>query len=81
MQREVGSRSYMVIREPTDMPPKVARGFVRAMNEYFAESSPTKRDAIAAHQLSVLSQYQGPREKKLRLEDVKELFERMKDIA
>jgi hypothetical protein len=67
--------------KPIDMPPKVARGFVRAMNDYFADEDPTKRDAIAAHQLSVLGQYQGPREKKLRLEDVKELFERMKDIA
>jgi hypothetical protein len=40
-----------MIRKVVDLPPKVARGFVDAMNDYFAEESPTKRDAIAAHQL------------------------------
>jgi hypothetical protein len=71
-----------VTRKPLDLPPAVARGFVEAMNDYFAESDKTKRDAIAAHQLSVLSKYQGPREKALRLSDVKEMFEQMRnDLA
>jgi hypothetical protein len=70
-----------MIRKPIDMPPKVARGFVRAMKDHFAEEDPTKRDAIAAHQLSVLRQYQGPRDKKLRLDDVKEMFEQMKEAG
>jgi hypothetical protein len=71
----------MVIRKPIDMPPAVAKAFVNAMNDYFVEANPTKRDAIAAHQLSVLRQYQRPREKKLRLEDVKAMFEQMKGFA
>lgn len=33
------------------------------------------------HISSTYFAFQGPREKKLRLEDVKELFDRMKDIA
>jgi hypothetical protein len=67
----------MITRKPLDLPPGVARGFVRAMNDYFAEANLTKRDAIAAHQLKVLRQYQGPREKPLRLADVKQMFEEM----
>jgi hypothetical protein len=33
------------------------------------------------HQLRTLQEYQGPREKKLRLDDVKEMFRQMKDQA
>jgi hypothetical protein len=51
------------------------------MSDYFAEDDPIKRDAIAAHQLGVLKDYQGPREKKLRLSDVKDMFRQMKDHA
>ena len=51
------------------------------MRDFFAEENPTKRDAIAAHQFSVLRDYQGPRDKKLRLEDVKQMFAEMKDIV
>jgi hypothetical protein len=51
------------------------------MRDYFIEANPTKRDAIAAHQLSVLRDYQGPREEKLRLEDVKEMFAQIRTIS
>lgn len=68
-------------RKPLELPPAVARGFVSAMNDYFAEKDPTKRDAIAAHQLGVLKDYQGPREKKLRLDDVKKMFLAMRNHA
>jgi hypothetical protein len=71
----------MIVRKPLDLPPAVAKAFVNAMNDYFVEANPTKRDAIAAHQLSVLRDYQGPREKKLRLDDVKEMFQEMKGIV
>jgi hypothetical protein len=54
-----------MIRKVVDLPPEVARGFVDAMNDYFAEENPTKRDAIAAHQLSVLHEYQNPRDGKV----------------
>ncbi|HZR74185.1 hypothetical protein [Bradyrhizobium sp.] len=60
----------MVIRKPTELPPAVAYGFVSAMNDYFAEEDDTKRDAIAAHQLKILSDYQNPQDKPLRLSDV-----------
>jgi hypothetical protein len=66
---------------PIELPPEVARGFVDAMKDYFAEDNPTRRDAIAAHQLSVLGQYQNPRDGKLRLSDVKAMFVQMKDYA
>jgi hypothetical protein len=38
-------------------------------------------DEIAARQLTALKQHQGPREKKLRLSDVKAMFLEMKDHA
>lgn len=69
----------MVVRKPLELLPEIARGFVRAMKDYFAEGNPTKRDAIAAHQISVLHDYL--REKKLRLEDMKEMYEQRKGHA
>jgi len=51
---------------------------VRATRDFFGEEDVHKRDAIAAHQLSVLGEYQHPRDGKLRLEDVKEMFREMK---
>jgi hypothetical protein len=69
----------MVVRKLLELSPAVASAFVDAMNDYFAETDKIKRDAIAAHQLSVLQQYQGPQEKKVRLSDVKEMFQQMRD--
>jgi hypothetical protein len=37
--------------------------------------------AIAARQLHALKEHQGPREKALRLSDVKQMFQQMKDHA
>jgi hypothetical protein len=71
----------VVVRKKIDLPPGVSKGFVSAMRDYFAESDNTKRDAIAAHQLSVLSRYPGPRERALRLSDVKQMFAEMKGIV
>jgi hypothetical protein len=68
----------MMIHKPLDLPPAVARAFVDATNDYFAEDNPTERDAIAAHQLSVLGQYENPREKALRLSDIKAMFRQMR---
>jgi hypothetical protein len=69
------------VKKPLELPPTVARGFVEAMRAFFAEEDATKRDAIAAHQLSVLRDYQASREKPLRLSDVKAMFAEMKRIA
>lgn len=71
----------MVIRKPPEIPPDVASRFVDAMRAFFAEDDPHKQDAIAAHQLSVLREYQGAREKPLRLEDVKGMFAEMKKVV
>ena len=57
------------------MPSKVARGFVENTRAYFAEKNAIKRDLIAAQKLNALREFQGPRDKKLRLIDVKEMFE------
>jgi len=71
---------HMVIqRKPLDLPPAAARAFVKDMRAYFAERDAIKRDAIAASQLRVLKEYQGPREMELRLSDVKEMFLRLRD--
>jgi hypothetical protein len=64
-----------------ELPPDVARGFVEAMRAFFAEKDAIKRDAIAAHQLHVLRDFQAPREKPLRLSDVKAMYEQMKGIV
>src|ERR1700727_1104185 len=72
-------RRERMIRKPLDLPPAVARAFVEDMRAYFAEENPIKRDGIAVRQLRALREHQGPREKKLRLSDVKELFAQMKD--
>ena len=67
--------------KPFDLPMEVAKAFVKDMRAYFAEPNAIKRDEIAARQLHALREYQGPREKKLRVHDVKEMFEQMKDQA
>jgi hypothetical protein len=61
-------------RKPIETPPAVARRVVEGMHAFFAEENPVKRDEIAGRQMSVLRQYQGPREKPLRIPDIKEMF-------
>ena len=68
-----------MIRKPPELPPDVAHAFVEDMRAYFAEDNPIKRDGIAVRQLRALREHQGPREKKLRLSDVKKMFAEMKD--
>jgi hypothetical protein len=63
-------------RRPIELPPSVARAFVRDMKAFFAEDSQIKRDEIAARQLFALKQpYNG----KLKLTDVREMFVQMRD--
>jgi hypothetical protein len=68
-----------MIRKPLDLPPKVARAFVDDMRAYFADENRYKQDEIALRQLHALKEHQGPREKPLRLSDVKAMFAEMKD--
>jgi hypothetical protein len=68
-------------RKPIELPPAVARAFVRDMNAYFAETNLIKRDEIAIRQHVALNEYLGRRERPLRVIDVKEMFLQMRDQA
>lgn len=50
--------------------------FVNALRDFVVETDRNKQDAIAAHTLNILRQYVA----RLRLSDVRELFEQMKDL-
>ena len=63
----------------SDVPPEVALRFFEDMRAFHREPNPIKRDEIAARQLHTLRGYLKPSDRKLRLSDVKELFERMRD--
>jgi hypothetical protein len=69
------------MKKPLELPPAVARAFVKDMKAFFAEENDLKRDEIAARQLSALNQYRGRQENPLRLGDIKQMFEAMKDQA
>ena len=71
----------MIKRAPLELPPAVARSFMKDLRAFHAEPNAIKRDEIAACQLYALRDYQGPRERKLRLSDVKDMFEQMRDHA
>jgi hypothetical protein len=51
------------------------------MCAFFKAKDQLKQDEIAARQLHSLQAFQRPREKKLRLADVKEMFLQMNDHA
>ena len=64
-----------------ELPRRVAQAFVRDMRAFFKARNQLKQDEIASRQLHALIALQRPRDKKLRLADVKELFQRMQDAA
>jgi hypothetical protein len=66
-------------RKPIEPPPDVARSFVEDMRAFLMERDAIKRDEIAARQLHALNEYCEPGQPKLRLSDVKKMFERMRD--
>lgn len=63
--------------KPIELPPEVAKAFIRDMRAFFAAGGTgVKADGIAAMQLHALKErYNG----KLRITDVKEMFVQMKD--
>ena len=61
-------------RKPIELPPAAARSFAKDMRLYHASNDSIKRDEIAERQAWLLSEHLGPREKQLRLIDVKEMF-------
>lgn len=69
----------MVLRKTAEIPPEAAKAFVRDLRAFFAAPNQLKQDEIAARQLSALRPFQGPREKKIRLADVKQMFLAMRD--
>ena len=71
----------MVSRKPLELPPVIARAFVKDVRAFFAEENVHKRDEIAARQLSALNAYRGRQEKPLRLSDIETMFEAMKDVS
>jgi hypothetical protein len=66
-------------RKPIELPPAVARAFVKDMLAFLMGENAIKRDEIAARQLRALRPYNPPRAKKLRLSDVHQIFIEMKD--
>ena len=45
-------------RKPIELPPEVAKAFVRDMRAFFAEKNGVKADGIAARQLHALRAHQ-----------------------
>jgi hypothetical protein len=68
----------MIKRAQLELPLEVARRSFEDMRAFHRERNPIKRDEIAARQLHALQGYM-PRDRKLRLSDIKELFEQMRD--
>jgi hypothetical protein len=68
----------MIKRAPLELPPAVARSFMADLKAYFAETNGHKRNEIAARQVWALNEHRGPRDPKVRFEDVKRLFEMMR---
>jgi hypothetical protein len=69
----------MIKRPSIELQPEIARRFFEDLRAYHRERNPIKADEIAARQLDALRGHLRPRDKKLRLSDVKELFEQMRD--
>ena len=76
-RRSASPNIVAIPRKPIELPPAVARAFVKDMRAFLAEENAIKRDEIASRQLHALKQHIG----KLRLFDVKEMFLQMKDHA
>jgi hypothetical protein len=67
--------------KPIELPPSVARAFARNMRAFFAAPNTIKQNEIAARQLQALNEFRRPRDQKLRLADVKQMFLQMRDHA
>jgi hypothetical protein len=63
----------MLLRQ-NELPPAVAKAFVRDMKAYFQADNQNQRDEIAPRQRSALSQHQGPRDRPLPLTEVIKMF-------
>lgn len=61
-----------------DLPRNAAKTFMADLRAYHAETDGFKRDEIAARQCFLLREYVPQHGKKLRMRDIKDLFEAMK---
>ena len=68
-------------RKKPDLPPDVARAFVKDMRAYFGEKHPIRRDEIARRQLVALRDYYPSSVRELLLPDIYEMFEKIRDEA
>ena len=66
-------------RKPLELPPSVGRSFMADLRAFYAEDNPIKRDEIAARQVRTLNEHRRPRDPKVRVADVKQLFELMRN--
>ena len=69
-----------MLRNPLELPPEVAKAFVRDMKLFFKAKTVLDRDEVAAGTAWMLKNHL-PRGTKLRITDVKALFLLMKDQA
>ncbi|KRR21924.1 hypothetical protein [Bradyrhizobium retamae] len=67
-------------RKQLEIPPAAARQVMECLRAYQADRSELKRDAIAAAARHILLEHM-PKGTKLRLSEVRELFERMRKPA
>ena len=68
-------------RKKSNLPPDVARAFVKDMRAYFGEKHPIRRDEIARRQLVALRDYYPSSVRELLLPDIYEMFEKIRDEA
>jgi len=67
-----------ISRKPIELPPEVARNFVGDVRAFHAAKDSLKKDEIAAKQLWLLKQHWTG---KLRMVDVMEMFQQMRNQA
>ena len=68
-------------QKPIELPPKVVKSCVKHMRAFRSEPSAIKRDKIAGDAAHLLKPCLPPRDRKLRLADIHEMFEAMRDHA
>lgn len=65
-------------RNPLELPPQVAKAFVKDVRAFFKAKTQLEGDEIAARQCWALKEHL-PRGSKLRISDVKAMFLQMRD--
>ena len=66
-------------RKPIELPPAVARAFVRDMKASTPGRTPSSATRSLVGRCNALRNYQGPREKPVGIPYIKEMFLRMRD--